>query len=77
MIEKKRVEFLRRHWALEISVDEVEELFRVYLAWMEAPEAKLAWSFGDEGEYTFEIEASYETKNKVDGKRVRLVEVKE
>lgn len=50
--------------------DVVRELCRVYLAWMEAPESVWIDKYGD-------LQADYVDIDKVRGKRVRLVEVKE
>jgi len=54
-----------------------KEAWRVYLLWMEAPEITPQWLNDDEGGMFFDLGLDYKTQDLLDGKRVRLVEVKE
>lgn len=82
MIEQKRINDFLSHLgraemlnarSQRLTRDEVVELCRVYLAWIDAPE-RTAYMYSDPSGY---IEGRIVCPINLDGKRVRLVEVKE
>lgn len=80
MISRDRIETLRSLWPQifcdEVTGDEIDELCRVYLAWLDAPEAWMSYNIEEYMCAHGNDAAEQERIDDVDGKRVRLVEVK-
>jgi hypothetical protein len=75
VIDRERVIRIASGGPLRVQADELDELCRAYLAWLDAPEGS-AESHCDARADWIEVEVSDEQATHINGKRVRLVEVK-
>jgi hypothetical protein len=72
VIDRDRIECLlklNKDGLPALSANEIAELLRVYLAWLDAPEGRASHAFGKAARVTVQGTG-------IVGKRVRLVEVK-
>lgn len=59
-----------------VSCQELSELCRVYLAWLDAPTSRMIQTFTYDNDFLAATDISADDEERLSGKTVRLVEVK-